>query len=73
MTPAGSPVNRARWPRALAWIAAWTAVVGSAAVLPLWGSIALAIAVFAAQVLLPHRAAACASPARVTNATSADR
>jgi hypothetical protein len=60
-----------RWIRALAWIGAWAAVVASSAFLPLRGSIALAVGVFAAQVLLPRRAATCHLPGGVTNGTSA--
>jgi ABC-type Co2+ transport system permease subunit len=57
-----------RWIRVLAWLAAWAAVVVSTAYLPLWGTIVLAVGVFAAQVFLgPH--AACHEPGGMTNAT----
>jgi hypothetical protein len=73
MTVPGSLFKRAtRWIRALAWVGAWAAVVASSAFLPLWGSIGLAVGVFAAQVLLPRRAAACHLTEGVTNGTSAD-
>jgi hypothetical protein len=38
--------------RVLAWIGAWALVVAAASVLPTWVAIALAVAVFAAQLLL---------------------
>jgi hypothetical protein len=69
-----SPLKRwARWLRALAWAGAWTAIVASSAFLPLWASIALAVGVFAAQMLLPHQAAACHAPGRATSTASPDR
>jgi ABC-type Co2+ transport system permease subunit len=58
--------------RVLAWLAAWGVVVISTAYLPLWGSVALAIGVFAAQVFLGPRAA-CHVPEGVTRATDRGR
>jgi hypothetical protein len=59
--------------RLLAWIGAWTAVIASAAVLPLWASIVLAVGILAAQLLLPHGAAGCHLPEGVRNGTRPDR
>jgi hypothetical protein len=59
--------------RVLAWLAAWGAVVVSTAYLPLWASVALAIGVFAAQVLLGGQRTACHVPEGVTSATDRRR
>jgi uncharacterized membrane protein len=52
----------ARWTRVLAWIGAWALVVAAGSVLPTWAAIALAIAVFAAQLLLAPGRGACHLP-----------
>jgi hypothetical protein len=51
-----------RWIRALGWIGAWALVVAASRFLPLWGAIGLAVAVFAAQLLLAPGRAACHLP-----------
>jgi hypothetical protein len=57
-----------RWGRALAWVAAWTLVVAAGYLAPLGIAIALAVGVFAAQVLLaPGCAPACRTPGGVTD------
>lgn len=57
-----SPAAKARWGRALAWIAAWALVVAAGHYLPLWAAIAAAIAVFGAQLLLAPGRTACHLP-----------
>ena len=52
----------ARWRRALAWIGAWALVLAAASVLPTWAAIALAIAVFAGQVLAAPGRGTCHLP-----------
>ena len=51
-----------RWARAVAWIGAWALVVAAGHYLPTWAAIALAIALFGAQVLLAPRRVACHLP-----------
>lgn len=55
-----SPVPR--WIRVLAWVGAWGLVVAAGHLLPLWAAIALAAAVFGAQLLLAPGRAACHLP-----------
>ena len=63
-----TPKNPRRWGRALAWIAAWALVVAVGYFAPTGVAIALAVGVFAAQILLaPGCAPACRAPDRVTN------
>lgn len=52
----------ARWIRALLWVAAWALVAAAGYILPLWAAIALAVAVFGAQILLTPGRAACHLP-----------
>lgn len=52
----------ARWLRALAWIGAWAFVLAVASVLPTWAAIALAIAVFAGQILAGPGRGTCHLP-----------
>jgi uncharacterized membrane protein len=48
--------------RVLAWIGAWALVVAAASVLPTWVAIALAVAVFAAQLRLAPGRETCHLP-----------
>lgn len=61
-----------RWGRALAWVAAWALVIAAGYFAPLGVAIALAVGVFAAQILLaPGCSPACRTPDRVTDDTRA--
>jgi hypothetical protein len=67
-----TPKNPLRWGRALVWIAAWALVVAAGYFAPLGVAIALAVGVFAAQILLaPGCAPACRTPGRVKDDTRA--
>ena len=67
-----NPQKPPRWGRALAWIAAWALVVAAGYFAPTGVAIALAVGVFAAQILLaPGCAPACRTPDRVTDDTRA--
>lgn len=61
-----------RWGRALTWMAAWALVIAAGYFAPLGVAIALAVGVFAAQILLaPGCAPECPTPDRVTEDTHA--
>jgi hypothetical protein len=61
-----------RWVWALGWIGAWALVVVAGYVLPLWAAIALAAAVFAAQLLLAPGRAACHLPDAARDSVTKD-
>ncbi len=58
----GRAVRPARWLRALAWLGAWALVLAAASVLPTWAAVALAIAVFAGQILAAPGRGTCHLP-----------
>lgn len=67
-----TPGNPLRWGRALVWIAAWALVLAAGYFAPLGLAVALAVGVFAAQILLaPGCAPAGRAPDRVKDDTRA--
>jgi hypothetical protein len=61
-----------RWARVLGWIGAWALVVTAGRSLPLWAAIGLAVAVFAAQLLLAPGRTACHLPDAARDAVTKD-
>jgi hypothetical protein len=60
MSPSRVPLPR--WIKALAWLAAWATVVAIAPFVPLGVAIALAVALFAGQILVGAGKSACHLP-----------